>query len=149
MTGDITIPLAMISFFFTLLWIFKNITKIKFCVLCGSVSLTWIILLILFWLNLFTNQAIIALLVGSSTVGLFYLVEKKLNDKYHLFRLPFFLTLAFTGYAIIDPRSAIESYYSILLISILWLLFLVLFLSINNPTIKKTVDSLIDCCKNW
>src|SRR3989344_4434368 len=91
-----------ITALFFLLLMFKALIKKEFCVLCGAVSVTWMVLLILHWQNLFRDATIIALLLGMSMLGAFYGVEKKVPKKIRLFRLPFLLSLLVSGYSLLS-----------------------------------------------
>src|SRR3989344_3178232 len=93
------ILMITVLFFFLLLikGIFKKWFKKEFCVICAAVSLTWITLLILSWLEIFNDKTIIALLMGMSILGIFYLVENKVKERLTLFRLPFLLSLILIG----------------------------------------------------
>ena len=73
---SITQILFGISISFFLLLGIKSLFKKKLeklCVICASVSLTWIFLLILYFLGKFEDLVVIALLMGGSVVGLYYL----------------------------------------------------------------------------
>lgn len=141
-----------ISLIFIFLLMVKALGKWKFCVLCGSIGLSWLALLIVYWLNIFHNPLIIALLVGNSVVGIYYLVERKIAEKFHLFRLPFFLTLLFVGYWLISWPSifAVDQLLPTgALLLVLWLIFCWVFLSRHNAKLKSFVSQIINCCKNW
>lgn len=138
-----------ITVLFFLLLIIKAIGKWKFCVLCGSVSLTWIILLALYWAGVFHDAFIITLLVGSSVTGIYYLAEKKTVEKYHLFRLPFFLTLVFIGYTLVTNIPLKQSLPSVVFIAFLWVFFSLLYIYRTNPKFNKAISAVINCCKDW
>ncbi|MEM4295962.1 MAG: hypothetical protein QXS91_04125 [Candidatus Anstonellales archaeon] len=148
------ITLAITLLFFVLLIVKAVINKFKkfdFCVICASVSLTWLFLLVLFYLGLYGNIVLIALLMGGSVVGLFYFIERKIaktkNKELTLFRLPFLLTLIFIAYTLL-----FYSYFDIrvvYLLALLWLLFFFIFLYRKNPKLKKIINKIIECCKRW
>lgn len=138
------ILLGIIGLFFILLTI-KNIIKHKskwsFCVICVSISLTWIILLVLYFSKSFNNILIISLLMGMSITGIYYLAEKKIkNDKIKVFRLPFILTLITIIYYILTFENIINS---IFILSGLWVLFFLIYSWNNSNFVKK----LLECCK--
>ncbi len=153
--GLVTIFGSMIILFFLLL-VTKQVTKKlinkDFCVLCATISLTWIFLLSLSWNGLFDNTILIALLMGSSIVGIYYLVERKVKKEMLLFRLPFFLTLIFIGYLVL-PSSSVTSLSTLwktaLLLLALWVLFTISYIYRNSIHIQKKVQKLIECCKRW
>ncbi len=141
--------LGIIAVFFVFLIIKQLLPKKsreKMCVICLSVSLTWIFLLILYFFNVFNNIILIALLMGQSVVGFFYFIESKASQKFKIFRLPFLLTLTAIAYFLITKEINLKS---LLLIIILWILFVFVYLYRNNPHIKGFVKKLIECCKRW
>src|SRR3989344_270246 len=96
------ILLGIIVLFFLLLTI-KNIFKIKkFCAICLSISLTWIVLLILYFLDIFADKIIIAILMGHTSLGLYYILENKVKEKFKVFRLPLLLTFIFIIYTLLE-----------------------------------------------
>lgn len=147
MISPILIIFFSITALFILLLIVKAITKQKFCVLCASVSLTWVTLLILYWLNRFNEPLLIAVLMGGSVVGIYYLVEKKTKEKLHIFRLPFFLTLVFVVYLLIGFTDQI--FLSVIFFILLWLIFILIYFYRNHSTIRRLADRIIACCKDW
>ena len=142
----IYILLGISALFLTILLI-KSLLKIKkICVICSSIFLTWIFLLILFYLDKFTNKIIISLLLGMSITGIYYLVEKNVNKKLTIFRLPFILTLIAFGYFIITLNLLFNS---IIFLVFLWLIFLFLYFFKENPKLKSFSNKLVECCRNW
>ena len=137
MTLNLTLILAGITALFFILLFIKSFTKKKFCVICVSVGLTWITLLILYFLNIFTDKLIIGILMGGTSVGLFYMLYEKIG----IFKLPFLLTLISMIYFILGG-FVISTLY---LIAGLWLLFILIYLFKFNKLAKK----LIECCKKW
>ena len=136
---------GIIGLFFVLL-ILKNIFKWKkFCTLCVSVSLTWITLLVLYFLKIFQDKIIIAILMGHTSLGLFYLWEKKVKEKLKIFRLPLLLTFIFIIYIILENFEL----NSLFLILGLWLVFYLIYLFRNNKGFNKFTKKLIECCKKW
>lgn len=145
---------AITLLFFILLFlktIIRKSRKFEFCVICASISLTWISLLILFYLGFYKDAILIALLMGGSIVGVFYflesLVEKTKKKQLKLFKLPFLLTLIFVAYLIISPSSL--DVLVIVFLGILWMLFLLVFLYKKNKRLKRITNKLIECCKRW
>ena len=137
--------IGIIGLFFILL-ILKNILNFKkLCVLCVSVSLTWIVLLILFLTNIFTDKIIIAILMGHTSLGIFYLWEKNVREKFKIFRLPLLLTFIFIIYAVLENFE----FNSLLLILGLWIVFSLIYLFRNNKKFSKVAKKLIECCRNW
>ncbi len=136
---------GIIALFFILL-ILKNIFKWKnFCVLCVSISLTWIILLILYFLKIFQDKIIISILMGHTSLGLFYFWEKKVGEKFKIFRLPLLLSFIFIIYTII----ANFEFNSLLFILGAWAVFFLIYLFRSNKGFNKFTKKLIECCKKW
>ena len=142
----ITWILIGISFLFFLILAVKSLTgNKKLCVLCISVSLTWITLLVLYFFKIFQDKIIIAILMGQTSLGLFYLWEKKVREKFKVFRLPLLLTFIFIIYSVLE----IFSFSSLLFLIILWFLFFIIYFFRNNKGFNKFTKKLIECCRNW
>lgn len=144
---DPVLALLMIVVLFFLLLIVKKITEWKFCVICTSVSLTWMTLLILFWLGMFGQPVIIAVLMGQTIVGLYYFLEHKTEESLHIFRLPLLLTLTLAAFVLLDVT--INLAYSLSLLILLWIFLFLLYSYRQNPKTKIVVDRIIACCKDW
>jgi len=142
----LTLIVSLFILFLILKQLLKGKIKEEFCVLCTSVSLTWILLLALFWLEKFDDKVLIALLMGQSTLGVFYLVDHKMGDNLKIFRLPFLLTLTVAAYSLINNLEYLD--YMIILAS-LWALFGIIYLYRNNIKVNSLVKKLIECCKNF
>ncbi|MDP2672552.1 MAG: hypothetical protein Q8O84_01950 [Nanoarchaeota archaeon] len=137
--------IGIIGLFFILL-ILKNIFSWKnFCVLCVSVSLIWIVLLFLYLSGIFADKIIIAILMGHTSLGLFYLWEKNVREKFKIFRLPLLLIFIFIIYIILENFE----FNSFLLILGLWIIFYLIYLFRNNKKFSKVAKKLIECCRNW
>jgi len=149
MKDQLLIIWISITALFFIMLIIKTITKWRFCALCASISVTWLTLLGLYWAKAFNDPLLIALLIGNSVVGIYYLVEKKITEKYHVFRLPFFLTLLLIGYALITQIQLARLLPSALLTAFLWAFFILLYIYRNNSKFKTTISAIINCCKNW
>lgn len=140
---------ASISALFFVLLVVKSVVqkvfKKDFCVICASISLTWLSLLILYKLSLFKNGLVIALLIGCSVVGIFYAVEKKVSEKFKLFKLPFLLSMIFIAFSLL---SLPDDFVKILIfLLVLWLLFITTFFYSNNDKVHSVVEKIIECCK--
>ncbi|MEK6844844.1 MAG: hypothetical protein AABX44_01160 [Nanoarchaeota archaeon] len=137
--------LGIIGLFFILL-ILKNLFNWKkFCTLCISVSLIWIVLFILYLTDIFADKIIIAILMGHTSLGLFYLWEKNTKEKFKIFRLPLLLSFIFIIYAVLENFE----FNSLLLIIGVWIIFSLIYLFRNNKKFSKVAKKLIECCKNW
>lgn len=144
----VLIGITVIFFILLLLKeIFPKKIKSKFCAICAAVSLTWITLLILYILRIYTDIIIISILVGGTIVGIYYNTESKVKENIKLFRLPFLLTLILIGYSLLNL-----SYFfikEIIFLILLWLFFILIFLYKGNKTFNLLLNKIIDCCKKW
>lgn len=135
--------LGIIVLFFMIL-VIKSFVRKEFCAICSSVSLTWMFLLVVYWFGKFDDSVLIALLVGQSVLGVFYLAEKKSSDALKIFRLPFLLSLVFVAYSLIVlfiDLAVLE------LLVVLWIIFGAIFLYRDNSRMKLFVDKIVACCK--
>ncbi|HIH13156.1 MAG: hypothetical protein QT02_C0004G0053 [archaeon GW2011_AR9] len=145
---ELLVALLGITFLFFLFVILKATALRRYthtCAICIAVSGTWIILLILWWLGWFENTIIIALLMGQSITGIFYLLEKKVPERWTFFRLPFITSLLIIAYAALKGDIG----YALMFISLLWLLFGLIFAYQQNAPVKTMVKKIIECCKRW
>ncbi len=136
--------LVIVILFFVLLAIKEKISK-RFCVICTSISLTWIVFLVLYRLGYFDNALILGILIGESITGIFYLVEKNIREDLHVFRLPFLLSLTLAAYFVL--ASTITMYLAVFLLS-LWALFMAMYV-FRRGAAGHLVKKIIECCKNW
>ena len=139
--------LLIIVVLFVVLLILKSITKWKFCVICTSVSSTWIALLVLYWLGKFDQPLIIAVLMGQSIVGLYYFLEGRTKEQLHIFRLPLLLTLTLAAFGALGVDT--DPVVSVSLLAALWAGLSLLFFYRQNPKTRIVVDRIIACCKDW
>lgn len=140
---------SSITLLFFVLLIIKEFISAKFkknfCTICGAVFLTWLGLLVLYFLGIFQNKIILALLIGESILGIFYFVETKVKKRLKVFRLPFLLTLILLAYLLLEiPKDIIID--TVFLI-ILWFVFILIYLYNGNGKIKKLGEKLIKCCR--
>ncbi len=137
---------AVTVLFFVLLAAKEKISK-RFCVICTSVSLSWIGFLILYRLGYFSNVLILGILIGESVTGIYYLAEKNVVESLHVFRLPFLLTLTLIAYLLLDP--SVITIPLIVFFSGLWVLFLLGYIYRYRESTGRLVKKIIECCKNW
>ncbi len=141
------LTLIGITALFFLFLAIKNIFNFKkLCAVCSSVFLAWLFLLILFYLGWLENQIAISILLGMSITGIYYLVEKNVDKKLTIFRLPFILTLIAFGYFIITSSFSFSPF---ILIFVLWLIFFLLYLLGKYPLLKSFANKLMECCRKW
>lgn len=145
--NDLFLIVVGISGLFFLLLFLKTMFKKKFCVLCGSVAGMWVLLLVLYRTDFFQNPIILALLMGQSITGIYYLLEQKLPERFHVFRLPFILSMIIGFYWLIVGTR--ELMYSLIFVASLWIVFSILYMFRSNRHFHNIVEKLIACCKNW
>src|SRR3989338_5442151 len=145
--ADLFWILAMITGLFFLFLITKKIKGIPawFCALCAAVFFTWTALLISLKLGIFSNNIIVALLMGQSITGIMYLIEKKAQKDLLFFRLPLLLTLTFMGYFILQVQEGMLLQTTAFLLS-LWCIFSLIYLYRNKVAFKVFVDRVVRCC---
>ncbi len=145
--SDPVLVLSVIAALFVVLLITKSITQWKFCVICVSVSVTWIALLVLYWLGMFNQPVIIAVLMGQTIVGLYYFLEKNTAEGLHIFRLPLLLTLTLAAFMALGVTT--DLVYGVSLLAVLWVVLSLLYFYRQNPKTKIVVDRIIACCRDW
>ncbi len=145
--NDPVSALSVITVLFVALLITKSLTQWKFCVICVSVSATWLALLALYWLGLFNQPVIIAVLMGQTIVGLYYFLEKRTAEALHIFRLPLLLTLTLAAFVALNVTT--DLVYGVSLIALMWIVLSLLYFYRQNPTTKTVVDRIIACCRDW
>ncbi len=139
--------LAGIIVLFFVFLIIKGFFKKDFCAICAAVSITWLYLLVLYWFGAFENRVIIALLMGQSILGVYYIAEEKVKEELKIFRLPFLLTLITVGYSLLVLDNDIIKIVALLLV--MWLIFILLYSYRNNKKMKSFVKKIVECCKRW
>ena len=145
--NPVFIVIAVVSVLFAALLAGKTVMKWKFCVICMSVSATWIALFLLYRLGRFPYPVVIAVLMGQSVVGAYYLAEKRVREHLLLFRLPLLLTLTAGAYVLLGevPRMAPAA----LFLGVLWALFGIVYAYRHVPSVRKMTDRVIACCRDW
>jgi hypothetical protein len=143
---DITFVIIGIVILFSIFIGLRSLSSLKICALCGAVSVSWIILLTLFYFKYEIDPVIIGLLIGGSTVGLIYILEQKLPEEYQLFKLPFYLTLISLSYFILEKSLIIST---VIALSIIWLFTAVIYTGRRTKSLKELGRKIIECCKNW
>ena len=141
-----TVFTIIISLFFILL-IVKSLTKKNFCVICLSFVLTWAYLLCMLFNNSFEDKVLLGIFMGQTSIGIYYLLEIKLRKRFHIFRLPFLLTLTIIIYSILSYSSEVIS--AIKLTIAIWILFMFIFVYRKSPKAKTLANKIIECCKRW
>jgi hypothetical protein len=124
----------------------RSIFSFKVCALCASAFSVWVVLLFLFYSGNLVDPILIGILMGGSVVGMMYMLEQKLSEKYQIFKLPFFLTFVSAAYFVLE-RSV--SYSAVLILLLLWVLLSGLYAARNTAELTTLGKKIIECCKNW
>ena len=116
--------LAAVSGLFVAGLLAKHLLNRRFCVVCASVSLTWLGLLGLYYFDLFDDTILLAILMGQSITGLYYFIDKKVAKSLRIFSLPFLLSLTAAVYMLIKTEIIIAAFVLLLAAWLVcWLIF--------------------------
>lgn len=137
--------LIAISLLFVATILLRRLSKFTLCAICVSISLTWLALLVLYKTGRFHDQALLALLMGQSVTGIYYLVRKKVPPVLKIFTLPFFLSLTYGAYLLITSEVIIPVF---VLLSVLWIAGWLVFSFSNDPAGKKIAKAAMECCED-
>jgi len=121
--------------------------KGKVCAICFAFSLGWIVLLVLYFLGKFEDKSIIALMMGMTLLGLFYLWERSVKERVLLFRLPFLLTLVLVGYSLLE--GIVYGYSVIVFLGFLWVVFVLIYFYNSKGRMGGFMRKVVECCKKW
>ena len=144
--NQLTVIFISIPLLFALLLLVKELFSMRICALCASISLTWIVLFILLKIGIFGNQLIVGIMIGESITGIYYLIEKRAQEHWKIFLLPFFLTLTTIGYTALAETIPLGV---ILTIAALWAIAFCAHQFRERPQLKEIAQKIIQCCKNW
>ncbi len=122
----------------------KRFVKRDLCALCLSVSLTWVGLLILQKVGLFGNTVLLALLMGQSVTGIFYMLKDRVPKVLRIFTLPFFLSLTAVAYVLITSDYII---WTFLLLTAVWIAGWVIFAVRDDPGAQPLATVVMNCCE--
>ena len=142
----LTYSLLLISGLFIVGLTAKHLSERRFCVICASVSLTWLIFLILYWTDNFHDPILLSLFMGQSIAGLYYFVEKRVPKVLRIFGLPFLLSLTAGFYMLIKTELALTAFGLLLG---LWLTAWLIFSYRNDPGKKTIAKILAKCCEDY
>ncbi len=147
--NEILSVLLAIAFFFGLFLVAKAAfikrRRTDFCAICAAVSTTWVALLALYYLGIFKDQLIIAILLGETTLGIFYLAREKLDRAFRVFQLPFLLTLITAAYLLFSVPGDVKAV--IVFLALLWSAFILVFVVRKNKKMRSVAEKLISCCR--
>jgi len=102
--------------------------------------------LFLYHTNHFTNQLVIALLMGESVTGIYYLIEKRMSEQLKVFRLPLLLTLTYLFYSSLTLTVELAP---VLVAVVVWVVFSAVFIHRANPKLASSFKKIIECCSAW
>jgi len=134
-----------ISLIFIASLIIRNLLNKAFCSLCVAVASVWLVLLYLYKTDRFSDGILLALLVGQSITGIFYLAYRKLPKSLRIFSLPFFLSLTAVLYMLITADIQLAVF---ILLLVLWLAAWIIFTYRNDPAKKAVAKILAKCCED-
>ena len=134
-----------ISLIFIASLIIRNLLNKAFCSLCVAVASVWLVLLYLYKTDRFSDGILLALLVGQSITGIFYLAYRKLPKSLRIFSLPFFLSLTAVLYMLITADIQLAVF---ILLLVLWLAAWIIFTYRNDPAKKAITKILAKCCED-
>ena len=134
-----------ISLMFIASLVIKNLVNKAFCSLCVAVASVWLVLLFLYKTDRFSDGILLALLVGQSITGIFYLAYRKLPKSLRIFSLPFFLSLTAVFYMLISADIQLAVF---ILLAVLWLAAWIIFTYRNDPAKKAVAKILAKCCED-
>lgn len=137
---------ASIICIFVGLLLVKQWLGFSVCAICLSIGGTWLGLLAMYHLSTFNDPVILALLMGGSVIGVYYMVERRVPEQLTIFRLPFLLTLFLMAYSAIVLSIAIPSF---IVVGSVWVAAGLIFALQDKPAIRRTAKSIIDCCSKW
>ncbi len=141
----LTYGLLLISGLFIAGLIIKHLLKRRFCVICASVSLSWLSFLIFYWTDSFHDTILLSLLIGQSIAGLYYFVEKRVPKTLRIFSLPFFLSLTAGFYMLIKTELILPAFGLLLG---LWLVAWLVFAYRNDPGKQVLAKVAMECCED-
>ena len=122
----------------------RRFAKRDLCALCLSVSLTWIGLLGLHRMGMFENTVLLALLMGQSVTGIFYMLKDRLPKVLRIFTLPFFLTLTAIAYILITEDYIMWTFG---LLTAVWVGSWFIFASREDPGTQPLAKVVMECCE--
>ena len=145
----ITLPLIIVflTLWFLVLLLLKSFMPWKFCVACVTISSSWMALLIWRAVGGAINPIFIAVLMGESVVGLYYVLEKNVPETWHIFRWPFLITATTVAYVASGLQT--QLWLAFAFIAAIWIFFGLLYAVRHVALWQKVVQQLIACCRDW
>lgn len=140
----VLVVFAAVVLIFAVILVAKRFAKQSVCALCLSVSLTWIGLLILHRVGMFQDTVLLALLMGQSVTGIFYMLKERLPQALRIFTLPFFLSLTAVAYVLITSDYII---WTFVLLTAVWIAGWFIFTSRDDPGAQPLATVVMECCE--
>lgn len=138
--------LLLIAFFIASIAL-QRISGKSFCAMCVSVSLTWLILLVMYLNYYQIDPLILGILMGGSAVGLMYYLFRE-NNPFQIFKFPFLVSLFWLIYLLVgNSRNELDKNF--LIIGFLWFIFIIIYLFNEKRGWKEWARRIIECCRNW
>jgi hypothetical protein len=119
----------------------------RLCAICAAVSGTWVLLVVSNIVGYPIDKTVLALLLGESVVGGYYLMQQYAPRSWDLFRLPLLLTMTWLAYGIVTPSSTFAQ--GGLVVTGTWVAFAALHAWRSNKHLSWWVAQIIACCRNW
>lgn len=138
--------LLVVSLLFVCIMIIKHKLKLKLCVLCAAILISWLALYSLYKMGKFHDPVLIAILMGQSVTGIYYALDRRVLKDLKVFTFPFFLTLTASVYFLINGLAG--SFLVFVLLLALWVLGYVVFVNRKDPGKKHIAESVINCCQD-
>jgi MFS family permease len=142
----LTITLISILVLFAFVLLLQQFFPFPVCALCTAVITTWLVLIILYLSGLILAPVLVGILMGGSIVGSMYLLEERLDRKFHVFRLVYFLSLVAATYSLIVGTI---TWFLVATLFAIWVVSLLIFFLREHPGFEAVAERIIKCCKNW
>lgn len=139
---------AAVTAVFALVLAVRASANVRACAICAGVSVTWTALLAARALGVSVDPVLVAVLVGESATGAMYLLERKLPERLHIFKLPFLLTVTLAAYAALDADGG-RTWAPYAFLAALWTAFGLVHALRRGTRGRVIAARLIECCKNW
>src|SRR3989338_3566819 len=143
------INLAIISILAigTLAFIVNKITNLRICPICAGVAGTWLLMLVLRFLDYPISIPVLAILIGGSVVGIAYTIEKRLSGSRSAFLFKtLFIPVGFIGAWGIVEENWILAAVSVIALSVIASGFLAKFSPPRNASHPSALQKKLEKC---